>query len=196
MARFEVAPTKTNLLSLKQNLNFAREGHGLLGQKRDILIAELLGMIDTAAEIQERIDKLLAQAYILLDRAIMMHGKITLESLAQTIPIKTQVSLSSRTVMGVNLPLVDVFINEKKPYYSFMHTDISLDTALFKFREILDILGRLAQTRISVLRLAEEAQKTMRRVNALEKIYLPDYEESINYIQNVWAKRTGLRFLF
>lgn len=185
MARFQVAPTKTNLLILKQQHKFASEGHDLLEQKRDILIAELLGMIDSAAEIQERVDKTLAEAYKLMDRVIVALGKTHIETLAKTMPINTEVSLSAKTVMGVNLPVIELTVSEKKPYYSFLNTDMSLDAAIFKFREILDILGKLAQTRISVLRLAKEVQKVMRRVNALEKIYLPDYEDSINYVQNV-----------
>lgn len=184
MARFEIAPTKTNLMNLKQQLNFAAEGHQLLEQKRDIIVAELLGMIGTASELQDRVDALIAQGYELLDRALISLGKDKIEQLRKSIPIDTMVTTSSRKVMGLALPVVDLDIREKKPYYGLLNTDRSLDAAVFKFREILDNLGRLAQMRISVLRLAKEAQKTMRRVNALEKIYLPDYRDTIDYIQN------------
>jgi len=184
MARFEIAPTKTNYMNLKQQLNFATEGHTLLEQKRDIIVAELLGMIDTASEIQDKVDELIKEAYVLLDKALISLGRDKLAELRESIPIKTMVSTSSRKVMGLNLPVVDVTVSEKKPYYSFLHTDVSLDSAVFKFHEILENLGKLAQLRISVLRLAKEAQKTMRRVNALEKIYLPDYKDTIDYIQN------------
>lgn len=185
MARYQIAPTKTNLLNLKQQRSFAIEGHELLEQKRDILTAELMGMINTAADIQEKIDDRLAEAYQLLEKALIAHGKGILKQLAATMPISSYVDITSRKVMGIALPSVDVTIKEKKPYYSFLNTDTEIDAAVIKFREILDDLGKLAQTRISVLRLAKEAQKTIRRVNALEKIYLPDYEESIQYIQNM-----------
>ncbi|RJP57577.1 MAG: V-type ATP synthase subunit D [Candidatus Auribacter fodinae] len=184
MARFDIAPTKTNYMNLKQQLNFAAEGHQLLEQKRDIIVAELLGMIGTASEIQDKVDGLIKEAYLLLDRALVSLGRDKLAEMRASIPIKTMVSTSSRKVMGLNLPVVDVSVTEKKPYYSFLGTDLSLDAAVSKFHEILNDLGKLAQLRISVLRLAKEAQKTMRRVNALEKIYLPDYKDTIDYIQN------------
>ncbi len=185
MAKFQVAPTKTNLLNMKQNHKFAREGHDLLDQKREIIIAELMGMVATAAEISDNVDKLFAQAYKELDKATVILGKDKLKNIARTINIEPKVTLSSRKVMGLPLPVVDVFVSEKKPYYSFLDTDVSLDEAVSKFRQILDTLAKLAQTKISVYRLAKEAQKTTRRVNALEKIYLPDYEETISYINNV-----------
>ncbi len=185
MARYQIAPTKTNLLSLKQQRGFALEGHELLEQKRDILIAELMGMINTAHDIQEKVDEYLAEAYRLLEKALISTGKDSLKKLSKTMPITTRVDTSTRKVMGLTLPSVDVTITEKKPYYSMLHTTSETDATVTKFREILDLLGKLAQSRISVLRLAKEAQKTIRRVNALEKIYLPDYEESIEYIQNM-----------
>ena len=185
MARLDVAPTKTNLLDLKQQHSFASEGHDLLNQKRDILLAELMGMMGTAAEIEERVDALLTQAYDQLDLAMISMGKKHLRELSQTMPIETMVEISSRKIMGISVPNVTVYIDEKKPYYGLLNTSRELDEAVASFREILDLLGRLAQTRITVVRLAKEAQKTTRRVNALEKIYLPDYEESIKYIQDV-----------
>lgn len=185
MAKYDVAPTKSNLLNMKQQKQFAKEGHELLSQKRDILIAELLGMTDTAAEIEERVNKALREAYKMLSKAIVSMGQERLKELANGMPIQSDVDISTRKIMGISVPTVHLEITEKKPYYSFLHTDMSLDEAIFKFREILGMLGRLAQTRISVVRLAREAQKTTRRVNALEKIYLPDYTESIEYIQNM-----------
>lgn len=185
MAKFQVAPTKTNLLSMKQNQKFASEGHDLLDQKREIIVAELMGMVATAAEISENVDKLFSQAYKELDKAIVILGKNKLQEISKIINIEPKVSLSARRVMGIALPVVDVFVSEKKPYYGFLDTDAALDEAVAKFRQILDLLAKLAQTKISVYRLAKEAQKTTRRVNALEKIYLPDYEETISYINNV-----------
>ena len=185
MARYQIAPTKTNLLAMKQQLKFTQEGHELLEQKRDIILAELMGMMNTAKDIQDKSDALLKKAYAHLEKAIMSQGKEILDNLASTIPIKSYVDISSRKVMGINLPDIQVTVTEKKPYYSFYNTGPEVDATIATFRELLDNLGKLAETRISVLRLAKEAQKTIRRVNALEKIYLPDYNESIQYIQNV-----------
>jgi len=184
MARYQVAPTKNNLLNLKQDQKFATEGHALLEQKRDIIVAELMGMVNTAAEVQEQVDTNIVQAYKSLNKAIVKMGLETLKDLASNMPISNDVDVSSRKIMGVSVPQVELFVTEKKPYYSFLATEPELDEAVIKFRDILDTLAKLAQTSITVFRLAKEAQKTVRRVNALEKIYLPDYKESISYIQS------------
>ena len=62
-------------------------------------------------------------------------------------------------------------------------SSIWIDEAIGKFREILGLLGTLAEARISLVRLSREVAKTIRRVNALEKIFIPDYEETLQYIE-------------
>jgi V/A-type H+-transporting ATPase subunit D len=89
-----------------------------------------------------------------------------------------------RRVMGVNLPKVDVEIKDVAPYFSFSDTSFWVDETIDRFKNLLQDLAKLAELRISLVRLADEVRKTMRRVNALEKIALPDYHESIKYIED------------
>ncbi|MCK5548090.1 MAG: V-type ATP synthase subunit D, partial [Thermoplasmata archaeon] len=70
-----MAPTKTNFLKLKRDLAFAREGHGLLEQKRDILVAELFGLSERAGRVQAEIDELLRKAFSSLEKAVAQMGR-------------------------------------------------------------------------------------------------------------------------
>ncbi|MCX6356655.1 MAG: V-type ATP synthase subunit D, partial [Candidatus Aureabacteria bacterium] len=92
--------------------------------------------------------------------------------------------ISERKVMGVNLPAVHSTVIGETPFYALRPTSYSLDEAQLRFREALTLLDAVAGSRISVLRLAREVRKTIRRVNALEKIYIPDYADILKYIQD------------
>jgi len=86
--------------------------------------------------------------------------------------------------MGVSLPAVTSTLSGEPPFYAPRPTHFWLDEAQLRFREVLRRLDAVAGTRISVFRLAREVRKSIRRVNALEKIYIPDYEEILKYIQD------------
>ncbi|MBA7648100.1 V-type ATP synthase subunit D [subsurface metagenome] len=70
------------------------------------------------------------------------------------------------------------------PYYSPLGTSFWIDGSLSDFKEALQLMGRLAELKISIMRLANEVRKTIRKVNALEKIAIPELAESVAYIQN------------
>jgi V/A-type H+-transporting ATPase subunit D len=184
MALRNVAPTKTNLIKLKQELQFADLGYELLDQKRNILIIELLTLIDQAAEFQEKVEKALSEAYHTLESAVLDMGKLKVVSLASAVNIESKITLRERRVMGVALPVVDTSFQEFPPYFSPQGTSFWIDSSLNDFKQALEVMGRLAELKISIIRLAGEVKKTIRKVNALEKIAIPDLKQMVNYIQS------------
>ena len=183
MARYTIAPTKTNLMGLKRDFNFAREGHDLLEQKREILINELMAIMDRAKQMQAETDEAFAKAYDALVKAVVRMGRRRVESAADAVNIKTNIRLSERRIMGVAVPVIDATFDDNPPYYSPGDTSFWLDETIQDFRDVLKMLGKLAETFISVMNLTQEVKKTIRRVNALEKIALPNFDETIRYIQ-------------
>jgi V/A-type H+/Na+-transporting ATPase subunit D len=179
-----IAPTKTNLLKLKQELKFAEQGYELLDQKRNILVIELLNMVDQTVEHQERVEKALSQAYHTLESAVLGMGKLKVLSLASSVNINSSIQVRERRVMGVTLPVVETTFSEHPPYYSPQGTSFWVDSALQHFKMALEVMGRLAELKISVIRLASEVKKTIRKVNALEKIAIPDLEKTVAFIQS------------
>ncbi|MEW5814945.1 MAG: V-type ATP synthase subunit D [Spirochaetota bacterium] len=178
------APTKTNLLKTRQELKFAKLGHELLDQKRNILVLELLNLVDQASDFQSRVEKSLAEAYRTLEEAVLRMGKLKVLSLGSAINIKAEMKISQRRVMGVPLPVVETSFTENPPYYSPMSTSFWIDGSVNEFKAVLSHMGRLAELKVSIMRLAREVRKTIRKVNALEKIAIPDLEETVHYIQN------------
>jgi V/A-type H+-transporting ATPase subunit D len=183
MARYEIAPTKTNLMRVRRDLGFASEGWELLDQKRKILVVELMGLIDRAVEAQEKVESKLREAFDALDQAILRMGRREVDLIALGMNIKSDISFSQKRVMGVSLPRVRVEFEDRSPYFAAAESSIWIDEAIKKFREVLELLGTLAEARISLVRLSREVSKTIRRVNALEKIFIPDYEETLKYIE-------------
>jgi len=179
-----IAPTKTNLLKLKEELTFAKLGHELLDQKRNILVVELLTLVDQAVEYERKVGDSLALAYSALQETALAMGKLKVSSVAGAINIEPTISLKQRKVMGVALPVVETSFSEHSPYYSHADTSFWMDRSVKEFQEALKIMGRFAELKASIMRLAAEVRKTIRKVNALEKIAIPDLAESVHYIQN------------
>jgi len=179
-----IAPTKTNLLQLKQELKFARLGHELLDQKRNILVIELLNLVDQAVDFQERVETALSRAYRTLEEAVLTMGKRRVLQLSSSVNIESNLSITQRRVMGVGLPVVETDFTEHAPYYSPEGTSFWVDGSLQDFKTALEIMGRLAELKISIMRLAREVKKTIRKVNALEKIAIPELSETVSFIQN------------
>ena len=184
MARYKVIPTKTNLLRLKRDISFAQEGYDLLEQKRKILVVELMGLMDKTTDAREKVENELAKAFNALQNAILSMGRQTVSSIAPAVNIKSDITIQMRRLMGVNLPVVDIKTEDVAPYFSLEQTSFWIDETILRFKMLLNDLGKLAEFQISLMRIANEVQKTMRRVNALDKIALPDYRESIKYIED------------
>jgi V/A-type H+-transporting ATPase subunit D len=183
MPQLNYAPTKTNLLRLRNELNFAQQGYELLDQKRNILIIELLALVDQTADFQSRVENALAKAYKALEETVFDMGKLKVQYLTGAVHITTDITVRSRRVMGVSLPVIETEFKEHSPYYSPMGTSFWIDSSLHFFKEVLELLGKLSELKISVLRLANEVKKTIRKVNALEKIAIPDLKETVHYIE-------------
>ncbi|MFC1793167.1 V-type ATP synthase subunit D [Planctomycetota bacterium] len=184
MAQLNYAPTKTNLLRLRNDLKFAQQGYELLDQKRNILIIELLALVDQAADFQSRVENMLTKAYKALEETVFDMGKLKVQYLTGAVNITTDVTIRTRKVMGVSLPVIETQFKEHSPHYSPMGTSFWIDSSLYFFKEVLKLLGKLSELKISVLRLANEVKKTIRKVNALEKIAIPDLKETVHYIES------------
>jgi V/A-type H+-transporting ATPase subunit D len=189
MTRINVPPTRSSLLRMKQELQFSREGYEILDKKREVLTAELIRVSHDAEAFQEQVWSRLAVAYRTLEQARLTMGQEHMEWAALAVNQTVDVQLKFRGVMGVSLPLIEARGEPPEMPYSLGDTTAALDEASAVFREVLDSLPRLAELATSVWRLAGELRKTQRRVNALEYIFIPDYEETIAFIESALEER-------
>ena len=178
----EIPATKSNLLKVKKQYSFIQEGHSLLDEKRKILMLELTSIVHVADKLQKDVDTALKQAYALVDKAAVMVGEKKLNELAMAVDIKNELSISGRAVMGVNLPMIRLNIRDNPPYYSALGVSMSVDEVIASFKEVMELLVRLAEKKIAFLRISRELQKTIRKVNALEKIHMPYYRANLKSI--------------
>jgi V/A-type H+/Na+-transporting ATPase subunit D len=184
MAKTNYAPTKTNLLRLKNDLKFAQQGYELLDQKRNILIMELLALVEQTVDFQGKVDDALQKAYQALEEAVIEMGKLKVQYITGAVHIDADIKVTARKIMGVSLPVINTDFKEFAPHYSPQGTVFWIDSTLHFFKEALKLLGKLSELKISVIRLANEVKKTIRKVNALEKIAIPDLQEVVHYIQS------------
>lgn len=178
----QVFATKGNLMNSKKALALATLGYDLLDRKRNILIREMMSLIDRAKELRGSIEDTYKKAYSSLQMANITMGVIS--SYCQSVPIEDSVKITSRSVMGVELPKVTA---EKKPLkitYGFSQTNSQLDKAYISFAKAKEITILLAEVENSIYRLAIAIKKTQRRANALKNIIIPRHNEIVKYITN------------
>ena len=195
MARLNIAPTKSSLLSLKKQLTFAEEGYDLLEQKRQILIFELMSRLDRARDAEIRITEAFKRAFAALQEATLDIGSAALDRAALGVRMEHQVSLSDQHLMGMKLPRVTVHAAPSSAQFGVGGTSAHTDEAMRRFVEALPLLAELAELENAVLRLARELRKTQRRCNALSRIFIPDYRETIGYITGALEERERESFI-
>lgn len=178
----QVFPTKGNLLNTKRALQLSQLGYELLDRKRNILIREMMLLIDQAKSLHGSIENTYQQAYQALQYANITLGFI--DNIAQAIPIETSLKLSSRSVMGVELPRISMDSPKPQLNYGMARTNFELDMAYLSFCHVKEMTVTLAEIENSIYRLAISIKKTQSRANALKNVRIPRFQEIIKYITN------------
>jgi len=189
MPTINVAPTRTNLIRVKKDLRFAREGYEILDRKREVLTTELVRVAHEADVLQKEVWKLLETAYAALDKARLTMGSDHVEWAALAVSKTVDVHLKLRGIMGVAIPVIETQGDLPKMLYSLSGTTASLDEAASAFCEVVSKIPQLSMLVTAVWRLAGELRKTQRRVNALQHIFIPQYEETVAFIVSSLEER-------
>lgn len=183
MTRLNIPPTRSNLLRIKKELQFAREGYQILDRKREVLTTELIHLAHDGEVLQEQVRELLKVAYKDLKLAKLNMGQERVEWAAIAVSETVDVHLQLRSVMGVPIPTVEAKGEPPEMAFSPDGTTAQLDEAKMAFQKVLSLIPELVELETSIWRLAVELRKTQRRVNALQYIFIPNYEETVNFIQ-------------
>lgn len=183
-------PTKGNLVIAKNTLKMSNTGYELLDKKRNVLIREIFELIERAKDLQSGIDRVFSEAYEALQKANIEIGISQVEALSKGVPIEQSVKIKTRSVMGVEIPIVtyDNSINGP-PLYGFTNTTSALDLALTKFNAAKDMIVELSMVENAAYRLAVSIRKTQKRANALKNVTIPKYEVLTKHIQETLEER-------
>ena len=187
-------PTKGNLLLAKNSLALSKLGYDLMDRKRNILVRELMNIISEARSIQDEIDATFTYAYQCLQKANIEHGISNVAGLAYTVPIEDSIVIQTRSIMGTEIPHVKYTPGSKFPTYSFSTTKESIDMAGEAFRRVKDLTVKLSMVENSAYRLATSIKKTQKRVNALQNITIPMYNNLVYSISNALEEKEREEF--
>lgn len=180
----KLPPTKSNMFKLQQDLRFAREGHELLDRKREVLVMELMQLVHSIKNLQRRLADQLTTAYRTFRNAYVEMGSEEIERANYAYLEQLDVTVHERSVMGVSIPEVRATRMPRSVQIGSLDTSPSFDAAVAEFIGALPLLLDYAQANLRLTRLATEIQKTQRRVNALENIFIPDAEDTIKFIRD------------
>lgn len=186
MAKLKVNPTRMALSELKLRLVTAKRGHKLLKDKQDELMRQFINLIKENKKLRMEVEKELSESFksFLLASATM--SPLFLESAVSFPKEKLSVDIKSKNIMSVNVPEMK-FVKEEMEGsifpYGFVQTSAELDDTIIKLQKVLDNLLSLAEIEKSCQLMADEIEKTRRRVNALEYSTIPNLEETVKDIR-------------
>jgi V/A-type H+/Na+-transporting ATPase subunit D len=184
MERLRVSATRSNLIRIKEELRFAREGKDLLTQKREVLVMEMLRLQDDARQAREELNALLAAVYQAFSTAAMLEGFNALERLSMASPPPPGIDIRVRRVMGVAVPIVEGRPRDWRPSYGLAVGSSESDRTIRLLLEAQGKIMEVAEIETAIYRLAMETRKTLRRERALENLFIPQYAETVKFIQD------------
>jgi V/A-type H+-transporting ATPase subunit D len=189
VAKLNIPPTKSNLILMKEQRAIALGGFELLEQKRDILVMELMRMVERVKLLEADLDKTMKKAYASLKKMLLALGRETAKEVSAGVSYNFSVVEKTVRIAGLPLPTLELKAPPLSLQYSFMDTFAYTDETMRDFLAYLKDIADLAGIRTMVWRLALEVKKTQRRVNALEKIVIPDSGETAAYIADILEER-------
>lgn len=186
MPKTAVTPTRMVLNQLKGRLKTARRGHKLLKDKRDELMRQFMDVVKLNKELRLKVEEGMTGAFASLTVASTIMSPEMLEQALLYPRQSVELGMSYKNIMSVNVPVYSFRTKNNDPSeiypYGFAQTSGELDDALEKLAKVFEDMLELAQVEKTMQLLAEEIEKTRRRVNALEYVMIPNFEESIRYI--------------
>jgi V/A-type H+/Na+-transporting ATPase subunit D len=184
-----VAPTKSNLLREKERLGLAEEGYELLERKREILMLELMKRIDEARVLEREMRRRAGTAYPVLRRMLLGAGRDQARELAAGVKAEFAARERRVQVSGLSMPALEAVAPERRLQSSFLNSSADSDETAAEFSALLELVAAMAGLRAIVWRLAKEVRKTQRRVNALEKMVIPESKEIKRFIEDSLEER-------
>lgn len=185
MAVMRVNPTRMELTRIKRRLVTAKRGHKLLKDKRDEMVRQFILLVKRNKSLRESVEKALGRAFADFSMARAVMEPKALEEAMLYPAREAKIALGKKNVMSVQVPKIKVdedSLSETTLSYGMTDTSAQLDGAIEGIADLLPQLIELAEVEKTCNMLADEIEKTRRRVNALEYVMIPQFEETIKFI--------------
>ncbi len=184
--------TRMELLQLRKRYKIAERGHSLLKEKQDALIMEFFNILEDAKRIRIDTEKKLKEAFKKLTRAKMSIGTLRLAEFSKISPARYSINMHTKNVMGIHVPILKLERDEEKTTDFLKHLDshLSVEETRLEFEAAIIEVVRLSEIEVAIRKLAEEIEKTKRRVNSLKYIVIPRIKNTIKYISLALEERS------
>ncbi|MBT4937058.1 V-type ATP synthase subunit D [Candidatus Peregrinibacteria bacterium] len=183
MALLNINPTRMNLLTLKKQTVTAKRGHKLLKDKRDGLMKHFMQIIREARELRMEIEKEMGATLSSFLAAKASMDPTILRGSLELSDTNIDLEVNTKNIMSVHVPQFKANTRGNFKSYGYTQTTGDLDIALNKLEKVLPLLLKLSELEKTAENLAEEIEKTRRRVNALEYTMIPNYLDTMKFIQ-------------
>ena len=187
MAELRVNPTRMEMKRIQTRYQTARKGHKLLKDKRDELMKQFLDVVREDKALRERVEEALGKVYQSFTVASAVSSPKMLEEALICPKKEGELSVEYKNMMSVTVPVFHLRVHAEggsdSYNYGMAFTSGELDSSLRELNDILEDLIRLAELEKTAQLLAEEIERTRRRVNALEYILMPQYLATIKSIK-------------
>ena len=186
MASATINPTRMELNRLKGRLKTATRGHKLLKDKRDELMKQFLEIVRRNRALRKKVEQGLEEANAAFTVASALMSPEMLEQALLYPKQSVELDMKFKNIMSVNVPVYEFHTKNEDPAeiypYGFAQTSGELDAALESLSNVFRDMLELAEVEKTMQLLAEDIEKTRRRVNALEYVMIPDFQQKIRYI--------------
>lgn len=194
MTESKLAPTKANLMKAKDQLELISEGFEILDKKRKALLGQYRAKINKRDELNEIVNESIAQVKKSIKKSSATIGEDKLKSIALSVPIDDSIKLREKKIMQTSI--YEISFEEKKLSlsYSLNLTNSLFDQALLSLNDLKTKLYKLAELDTTIKNLDKEIKKTSKKVNSLEKVQMPKYENIIKTISSQIEEREREEF--
>ena len=184
MATAAVSPNRMELLRMKKKQQFAQRGHKLLKDKLEGLLKDFTGIVQDYAGLRDQVDSELGE---LFQQFIVASASMPAEVYRSALAFpecEAELTMTEKLIMNVRVPEFSFAIEGNLLSYGTDGTVVELDQAIVKLKEVLERLVKLAEAEKTIELVADEIEKTRRRVNALEYVLIPQQAETIRMISS------------
>lgn len=186
MAQLNVNPTRMELTRLKKSLATAQRGHKLLKDKRDEMMRQFLDIVRENKILREKVEEKLLEANKYMAVAGSVMKKEVLMSALLMPKQGVELEVETKNIMSVDIPSFKTKTKSQNTSdifsYGYAFTGYDLDKSVSLLSDVLPDMLKLAESEKAAQLLASEIEKTRRRVNALEYVMIPNYQDTIKYI--------------
>ena len=173
------AKNKTALLELKKDLDLIESGAEILEEKRNILLKEVISLLDEVEVEREDLNKAVGESYRVLIKAFMESGKVQLKREAALPVFNGKLHVYEKSFIGILIPKISYDLQQIRFPLNISGETLFLEVARKSFIDTTAKILALAEIEFKAWRLATELKKTVVRVNALQKYYVPEYDKAI-----------------